>query len=257
MLIVGTIYIGMAAIADGTLAATVYAQDLPFKPGEKITFDLVGQIKEWRMKGTLGSLEVELVGNETFRGKQVLHAQATVSSSLLLKTRFELKDVFHTWFDPKTFQTHRVEKIIREGTYSNHVIYEIDPQTGAATEHNRNAQKVKKYNSPVKAYDFVSFLYWLRTDRKKQNFTFTLFDGDWKNQYTAALTPGEDVNVPLLDKKNKIKTLVIKQSSPYDLIFKFAKDFKYIPIEMGVMNVLVGNVHLTARSILSGYKPGK
>ena len=120
------------------------------------------------MKGTLGSPEVELVGNETFRGKQVLHAQATVSSSLLLKTRF-----------------------------------------------------------------------------------------DWKNQYTAVLTPGEDVSIPLLDKKNKIKTMVIKQSTPYDLTFKFAKDFSYIPIELGVMNVLAGNVHLSARCILSGYNPGK
>ena len=44
---------GMAVIAASTLAAAVYAQDLPFKPGEKITYDLVGQIKEWRMKGTL------------------------------------------------------------------------------------------------------------------------------------------------------------------------------------------------------------
>jgi len=103
-------------IAASILSAPIYAQDLPFRPGEKITFDLVGQIKEWRMKGTLGSLEVELVGNETLKGRQVLHARATVSSSLLLRTRFELKDVFHTWFDPKTFQTHRVEKIIREGT---------------------------------------------------------------------------------------------------------------------------------------------
>jgi len=39
---------------------------------------------------------------------------------------------------------------------------------------------------------------------KTLTFTFTLFDGDWKNQYTAALTPGDDVSIPLLDKKNKI-----------------------------------------------------
>lgn len=248
---------GMAAIAASTLAAAVYAQDLPFKPGEKITYDLVGQIKEWRMKGTLGNMEVTLVGNEIFNGKRVLHAYATVSSSLLLKTRYELKDVFHTWFDPKTFQAHRVEKIIREGTYTNHVIYEIDPQTGAVTEHNRNVQKVRKYTRPDKAYDFVSFLYWLRTARKDQTFTFTLFDGEWKNQFTVALTPGDNVSVPLLDKKNKLKTMVMKQSTPYDLTFKFAKDFNYIPIEMSVVNVEAGNVHVTARSILSGYKPGK
>jgi hypothetical protein len=257
MLIAGTINTGIVAVAASMLAASAYAQDFPFKPGEKITYDLVGQIKEWRMKGTLGNLEVELVGNEIFKGKKVLHAQATVSSSLLLKTRFELKDVFHTWFDPKTFQTHRVEKIIREGPYNNHVIYEIDPQTGAATEHNRNVQKVKKFNSPVKAYDFVSFLYWLRTARKEKNFTFTLFDGDWNTQYTVAMTPGEDVSIPLLDKKNKIKTMVIKQSTPYDLTFKFAKDFSYIPIEISVVNVQAGNIHIAARSIISGYKPGK
>jgi hypothetical protein len=249
--------VGIAAIAASMLAAAVYAQDLPFKPGEKITYDLVGQIKEWRMKGTLGNMEIALVGYELFKGKRLLHAHATISSSLLLKTRYELKDVFHSWFDPKTFQTYRVEKIIQEGTYTNHVIYEIDPQTGTVTEHNRNVQKVRNYTRPDKAYDFVSFLYWLRTAKKDQTFTFTLFDGEWKNQFTVAMTPGDDVSIPLLDKKNKLKTLVIKQSKPYDLTFKFAKDFSYIPIEISVVNVQAGNVHVTARSILSGYKPGK
>jgi hypothetical protein len=244
-------------IVASLLSTAVHAQDLPFKTGEKITYDLVGQIKEWRMKGTLGNMEVALVGNEVFKGKPVLHACATISSSLLLRTRYELKDVFHSWFDPKTFQTHRVEKIIQEGTYTNHVIYEIEPQTGAVTEHNRNVQKVRKYSRPDKAYDFVSFLYWLRTARKDQTFTFTLFDGEWNKSFTAALTPGDDASVPLLDKKNKLKTLLIKQSVPYDLTFAFAKDFHYIPIEMNVVNVQAGNVHVTARSILSGYKPGK
>lgn len=258
MVIAGVTNAGVAvAIIIALLASVVHAQDLPFKPGERITYDLVGQIKEWRMKGTLGEMEVLLVGNEIFRGKNLLHAQATVSSSLLLKTRFELKDVFHTWFDPKTFQTHRVEKNIREGTYTNHVVYEIDPKTGVVTEYNKNAQKVKKYSSPTNAYDFVSFIYWLRTARKEQTFTFTLFDGDWKNQYTAALTPGEDVSVPILDRKNKIRTLMIRQTAPYDLSFKFAKDFSYIPIEMSAVNVKAGNVHVSARSILSGYRPGK
>lgn len=248
---------GMIALAASTLFATVHAQDLPFKPGEKITYDLIGQIKEWRMKGTLGNMEVALVGNEIFKGKPLLHACATVSSSLLLKTRYELKEVFHTWFDPKTFQAHRIEKIIQEGTYTNHVIYEIDPQTGAVMEQNKNAQKVKKYSRPDKAYDFVSFLYWLRAARKDQTFTFTLFDGEWNKPFKVALTPGDDVSVPFLDKKNKLKTLIIKQSTPYDLTFKFAKDFSYIPIEMNVVNVQAGNVHVTARSILSAYKAGK
>ncbi len=44
--IAGAMSIGIATIAASTLSATIYAQDFPFKPGEKITFDLVGQIKE-------------------------------------------------------------------------------------------------------------------------------------------------------------------------------------------------------------------
>lgn|GEM_PF-6002488 len=234
-----------------------YAQDLPLKPGEKLTYDLVGQIKEWRMKGTLGNLELIFVGTETFKGKNVLHAHATVSSSLLLKTRYELKDIFHTWFDPKTFQPHRIEKIIHEGTYTNYVIYEIEPQSGAVIEHNKNVGKVKKYKRSEKAYDFVSFLYWLRIPRKDQTFTFSLADGEWKNQFTVVLTPGEDVSIPILDKKNKLKTVAIKQDNPYNLTFKFAKDYGLIPIEISAVNVKAGNVHITARSILSGYKPGK
>lgn len=259
--IVKWVITGVVAAAAATVAhlpaVAAHARDLPFRPGEKITYDLVGQIKEWRLKGTLGEMEVVLIGNEVFRGQHVLHAQATLSSSLLLKTRLELKGVFHTWFDPRTFQTHRVEKIIREGSESSHILYEIDHKKNIVTEHNRKSQKVRTYAGPSGAYDFLSFLYWFRTARKEQPFTFTLFDGEWRKEFTVAPAPGEDVSMPHLDRKNKIKTLLIKQSAPYDLSFRYAKDFRYIPIEMSAINVKARDVHFTARGILSGYQPGK
>ncbi len=239
-----------------TTGGGVCAQDLPFKPGESITYDLIGQIKEWRMKGTLGRLDVVFHGQETFNGRPVCHASATASSSLLLRTRFALKDVFHSWFDPKTFQTLRVEKTMREGGYANHVIYEVDPRTGVVTEYNKNVQKVKKYPRPDNAYDFVSFFYWLRSARKDSRFSFALFDGDWKNRFSVSVAPGADEAVPLLDKKNKQKILVVKEDKAYGLTIKFAKGPTYLPIEMNVVNVQAGNVHITGKGVLTGYKPG-
>jgi hypothetical protein len=248
---------GMVAAAGMAFTAAVYAQDIPFKAGERITYDLVGQIKEWRMKGTLGSAEVALVGLENLKGKSVYHAVASASSSLLMKSRYELKHVFHSWFDPKTFQTYKVEKIVKENEYTNHMFIDVDPKTGVVTEIDKGNPKGKKYSKPRNAYDFLSFFYWVRSMKQDKPFTCTLFNGAWNKQFAIGVTPGEETKVPLLDKKNKLKTIVMKENQMYGLEIRCAKDFNYIPFVMNVVNVQMLDVHVTGQGVITGYQPGK
>jgi hypothetical protein len=248
---------GMVIAASVAFTAAVHAQDVPFKAGERITYDLVGQIKEWRMKGTLGSAELVFVGLENLKGKPVYHAVASASSSLVMKSRYELKHVFHSWFDPRTFQTYKVEKIVKENEYTNHMFIDVDPKTGVVTEIDKGSPKGKKYSKPRDAYDFLSFFYWLRSIKPNRSFTCTLFNGEWNKQITIGVAPGEDTKVPQLDKKNKLKTIVVKENQLYGLEISYAKDFNYIPFVMKVVNVQKLDMHVTGQFVITGYNPGK
>lgn len=120
-----------------------------FAPGERFTYEVkYGFIHA-------GDASLEILGEDTVRGVQALHARFTVTGG----TRFfRVRDDYDTWFDPRSMSSLRYVQHVDEGRYRANRDFEIDPSRRTYTENGGAPQA-----SVREPLDEASFLYFLRT----------------------------------------------------------------------------------------------
>lgn len=139
-------------------SSTLVALDHPFAVGERIRF------KVNVMGYHVGFQDMHLKEMVTENGRRLLHAVADTRSLPFVKQLFnyELHDVFHVWMDARTLRPVRIRKIVREGSWRNKVLINIDQEKGRAVYYDKRNRKGAVIPLARPAFGILSLVYFLR-----------------------------------------------------------------------------------------------
>jgi len=150
---------------------------LPFKPGERLTYDVT-----WM--GVLGGEGVLSVGGEIdYNGHQVYVLKSVARSIGFVRKLYKVDDHTKSFFDVNKLVSHRVEINISEGNYRKKKIIEFDQQKGVAS-YFINDKEPEIFEIDQKSQDSFSSLYAIRA-------------------LGAKLTVGNPLFIPVFEDKKK------------------------------------------------------
>jgi hypothetical protein len=176
-------YVSTIAVA-AALAGTEPSARLPFEVGELAVYEVkFGSIRA-------GTGRMEVLGRDTIRGKDVLHARFSLNGGVPL---FRVKDRFESWFDASTLASYRFHQQIDEGRYEKERRFEIHPELGYYIENEKDTAETSAI--PL---DDASFLYFIRTVPLEvgQNYSFDRYFKPDRNPVTVRVLRRERVKVP-------------------------------------------------------------
>lgn len=143
------------------------AQELPFKPGEKLVFDIT-----WMgIKGGEGTLEVKT--EEEYKGKKVYLIGITAKSTGWVRSLYPVHDTTLSYFDIAGLFSRRVEISISENRYRKRKVIEYQQEMGKAI-YQVDDDPPEEYQIDPNSQDSFSSLYALRAHRKSLNAGQTL-----------------------------------------------------------------------------------
>lgn len=120
---------------------------IPFGVGELLEYDI-------RAAFARGNAKLEIVSQDTVRGRSALHAQFTVRGGIPL---FRINDRYDTWVDPVSTSTLRYYEDVHNGSYERRRRYEFYPERQLYIE---GVDTVRTAERPV---DQASVFYLIRT----------------------------------------------------------------------------------------------
>ena len=120
---------------------------LPFGVGELLEYDI-------RVAFARGNAKLEILSEDTVRGRPALHAQFTVRGGII---GFRVNDKYDTWVDLANISTLRYHEDVHSGSYERRRRYEFYPERRLYIE---GADTVETVDRPV---DQASVFYLLRT----------------------------------------------------------------------------------------------
>jgi hypothetical protein len=135
------------AVAATSLGAPA-AQDLPFAIGERLEYQ--ARFGPIRGKGVM-----EVVGEDTVRGRSVLHLRFAIEGGIPM---LRIDDQLDSWLEPERFISLRHHQKIREARYKRDRTFEIFPEEGFVIAQGRDTLE-----SVAEPLDDGSFLYFVRT----------------------------------------------------------------------------------------------
>lgn len=174
-----TVHIG-SACASGAVA-------LPFKPGERLTYDVT-----WM--GILGGEGVLSVAGEIdYRGHRVYVIKSVARSIGFVRKLYKVDDHTRSFFDVNELVSHRVEISISEGSYRKKKVIEFDQDKGMAS-YIVNDREPEIFEIDPKSQDSFSALYAIRA-------------------MGAKLTVGKPLFIPVFEdrKKYTLKVNVLRR----------------------------------------------
>jgi hypothetical protein len=233
-----------------------FGAPLPFKLKEKVSYSIDGIVKEMRIKGTLGSIDLEIADISKMNGRIVYHCIAKIASTMLIQNVFQINDVLDAWVDAKTYAVYKSTLSIREGKNTNFITQMIDNKSDTITHTDKNNPKGIQYKKPKGAFAPVAFFYFLRSQKSMSPGTYTVFQYTDSKVLNLSFAGGSDIKVDALDKKNKIKTVTAKESGTFGVSVLLARDFDFLPVLMNSFAIEYQKNHFVIQGKLTGYTPG-
>jgi hypothetical protein len=147
---------------------------LPFRDGEKLTFDIkYGPI-------SAGSATME-ARSSSYQSQPVWLLKTTARSYPFFDAVFKVRDTIESWWDKNTLLPHKFSKQMQEGSYRQHRIHIYD-QKGLTTTYSKWVYKDAEWKTegmtlPFASQDILSAFYEVRNrdlkpgDRLKVNIT--------------------------------------------------------------------------------------
>ncbi len=238
-----------------------------------MVYRLSGVVEEWRLKGNLGSLEVETLDITNINGNVYYHCRGIARSSMLVSSRYKLHDVYESWINTNDFKSIRIRKQIQEGKYKDNVRVEINPTTFEAVQWDKKNPNGKKILVPSDGYDIFGLLCYIRSKRPKSEFSVVLYDGDFRRHFRLFVKDGGVQKVrPLFRKgKRKFHLLTLTEKDVFGLSVNVVSDGNFVPVSINAsgrigeqqpagvrpaFTLKTGNVHLSGKVKLIRYKVG-
>lgn len=240
--------------------------------GEKFVYKLSGEIKEWRLRGNIGTVTIDLKDKTKYKGKDVYYAIAKFNSSFLLNTRYKINDLYEVWFDVKTFKPYLVKRTLNEGPtkeqsttrvffskkYGNYAI--INKKKKKAHQDWSGWHKKKVYFSKgQKVLDVVSFFYYMRTriNQVDKKISVSVFNGSKTFPLMFKITRGGVAKIRQVDPKHKLPVVTIAENKKFHVLFNMVvKDAVGIPVSINAFTLKAKslNIHLSGKVFLKKYE---
>ena len=162
------------------------------------------------IKGYVAIVEVFSKDAVSIGEKTVFHCVMKAYSMEYLSGFYELHDTFNTWFDCGTLKTIRIEKIVHEGSWKDHVTNYFHSDDGYGIYYNRNTPpEGKRYDMPGNSCDIITMLFLLRKAEKTKPLNiFWVTDVGNKKEMNINFEKGPDLEVDIDSVKETVSTLI-------------------------------------------------
>ncbi len=213
------------------------AGDVPFKPGERLTFAIrYGIIKA-------GTATMEVADKTACEGGECFHIISEARSTMPFSLFYEVKDRVESLMDSDGLYTWRYEKNLSEGSYRDHEVVMFDQRNHTATYPNGKVVAV-----PERVQDVLTSLYYVRTlDLEVGESTFIENHADEKNYTLEVKVLGkEEIEVPAGTYECFVVEPILKASGIFQhkgrLTVWLSTDPSRIPVMMK-SKVVIGSIN--------------
>lgn len=163
------------------------AADVPFGPGERLTFDVrFGPVR-------VGNAAMEVRDFTAIRGRRAYHTQFTLRGGTFF---YKVNDVLQSWIDTETLSSLRFVQDLEQGSRERERRFEIYPDRRVFVEtSSENPTEQTSVDNPL---DDASFLYFIRTVPLivGEHYEFNRYFRPDRNPVTVRVVRRERVNVP-------------------------------------------------------------
>ena len=179
----------LAVAASAALAQPVgtAATDVPFGPGERLTFDVrFGPVR-------VGNAAMEVRDFTAIRGRRAYHTQFTLRGGTFF---YKVNDVLQSWIDTETLSSLRFVQDLEQGSRERERRFEIYPDRRVFVEtSSENQAEQESVDNPL---DDASFLYFIRTVSLNvgEQHEFNRYFRPDRNPVTIRVLRRERVTVP-------------------------------------------------------------
>ena len=230
--------------------------ELPFGPGEKITYEI-----SWTfIKAGTATLEILPEGTVEGppEGRKALHVRALAKSTPFIDTFYKVRDSIESWVDPGVTRAYLYKKDQSEGDYVRNYVIRFDPNGSVAYRYSKGALK-NAVIVPQGCFDPLSMLYAFRTKPLSVGYEFTspVTDGEKAVTGKARVLKREKITTPagefdtfLVEPEVKDIGGVFRKSPDATLHVWITADARRIPVRVQ-SKVVVG--HFTME--MTGYEP--
>jgi hypothetical protein len=235
-------------------AAPQARAELPFGPGEKLSYDLY-----WTFI-LAGSSTLETLDPEIIDGRPVLHFRAQPKSTPFVDKFYKVRDTIEAWVDPAVTRSWQYKKDQQEGDYVRNYLVTFDMLGLTAYRYSKGAFK-NAVSIPRGTFDPLSMLFLFRTKPLAVGYQFVapVTDGDKYIVGTAKVIRKERVKT----KAGEFDTLLVepdvrdiggvfRKSPDATLQVWITDDERRIPVRVQ-SKVIVGHFSME----LTGYEPPK
>lgn len=225
------------------LSLTLMGQPLPFKPGEKLTYE----IRYGPITGGYGTLELQ---NDTFAGKSAIRSTLIAKTIGVADAVYRIKDVYEVYMDPATELPLKSIRNIREGRYRKYNVVLFD--------HNARADSVVlssdltgRHVAQKGIHDILTCFYYFRKNYLAKGYQFkpgeivTIMT--W---FTDELYPIRLKYIGMEETKTKLGRMKCYMFNPVtevgrlfktneDMTFWFSADKNFLPVKVR-LDIFVG-----------------
>ncbi|CAN5253619.1 DUF3108 domain-containing protein [soil metagenome] len=176
-----------AASAAVAQPAGQAAADVPFGPGERLTFEVrFGPVR-------VGGASMEVREFTAIRGRRAYHTQFTLRGGTFF---YKVNDVLQSWIDAETLSSLRFVQDLEQGSRDRERRYEIYPERRVFVE--TTSENPTEQPSVDKPLDDASFLYFIRTVPLNvgEQHEFNRYFRPDRNPVTIRVLRRERVTVP-------------------------------------------------------------
>ncbi|HEX6251679.1 MAG TPA: DUF3108 domain-containing protein [Gemmatimonadaceae bacterium] len=179
----------LAVAASAALAQPVgtASTDVPFGPGERLTFDVrFGPVR-------VGNAAMEVRDFTAIRGRRAYHTQFTLRGGTFF---YKVNDVLQSWIDTETLSSLRFVQDLEQGSRERERRFEIYPDRRVFVEaSSENPVEQESVDNPL---DDASFLYFIRTVSLNvgEQHEFNRYFRPDRNPVTIRVLRRERVTVP-------------------------------------------------------------
>lgn len=163
------------------------ADEVPFGPGERLTFDVrFGPVR-------VGSAAMEVRDFTAIRGRRAYHTQFTLRGGTFF---YKVNDVLQSWIDTETLSSLRFVQDLEQGSRERERRFEIYPDRRVFVEtSSENPIEQESVDNPL---DDASFLYFIRTVPLTvgEQYEFNRYFRPDRNPVTIRVLRRERVDVP-------------------------------------------------------------
>ncbi|GAB6124555.1 DUF3108 domain-containing protein [Humidesulfovibrio idahonensis] len=235
-------------------AAAPLRAEIPFGPGEKLSYDLY-----WTFI-LAGSATLETLAAEPVEGHPATHFRALAQSTPFVDKFYKVRDSIESWVDPGVTRALLYKKDQSEGDYVRHYLVRFDKNGNVAYRYSKGALK-NAVTIPYGTFDPLSMLFLFRTKELHVGMEFAapVTDGEKSITGTAKVVRRETIKT----KAGEFDTLLVepdvrniggvfRKSPDATLQVWITNDSRRIPVRVK-SKVVVGHFSME----LTGYEPPK